>query len=169
MKKIKYIVLDVDGTLTDGGIYHDENDRELKKFNTKDGLGIILARKSGICIVALTGRTCKATERRMKELNIDYLFQGVKEKEIFLSDFMQKHKIEKEEIGYIGDDLNDIKAIKLVGFIGCPADAAEEVKKLANYVSEINGGNGAVRDIISYILKQQDDWDQVIETVYGVV
>ena len=165
---VKYIILDVDGTLTDGGIYYDEYGNELKKFCTKDAAGIIAAKAVGLKIFVLTGRECFATTRRLKELNVDSLYQNVKDKAEWLSKWKAERNITKDSIGYIGDDLNDLSAMKLCGFIGCPADACEEIRCAATYVSHISGGNGAVRDIIEWYLKKNKLWDKAIYIIYGI-
>ena len=141
-KKVKLLVVDVDGTMTDAGIYYDEHGNELKKFCTKDAAGFFAAHKSGIKIMVLTGRECAATTRRMTELKVDYLFQNVKDKLSFLKKFMQENEILKEEVGYIGDDLNDIPPMKISGFVGCPSDSCIEVREIADYVSNVKGGRG---------------------------
>lgn len=151
---IKYIVIDVDGTMTDGGIYYDEHGNELKKFNTRDAAGFFAAREAGIKTIVLTGRKCAATARRMAELKVDYLFQDVKEKANFLQQFMKECDVKKEEIAYIGDDINDLQSMKLVGLVGCPADACEEVCQIADVISVKEGGCGAVRDVIYKILNE---------------
>lgn len=166
VQHLKWLVIDVDGTMTDGGIYYDDYGNELKKFNTKDAAGIFAAHKAGIKLIILTGRKCAATERRMKEMKIDYLFQEVENKEEFLGDFMKKNKIEKAEIGYIGDDLNDFRPMQMTGYIGCPADSCTEIKRIADYVSKVNGGDGAVRDIIIHILHKRGEWDEIINKIY---
>lgn len=166
--KVKYLVIDVDGTMTDAGIYYDENGNELKKFCTKDAAGFFVAHQVGIKIMVLTGRECVATTRRMTELKADYLIQNVKDKLTFLRQFMEEHEISRKEIGYIGDDLNDLPPMKLVGFIGCPADACVEVKKIADYVSKVNGGHGAVRDIIECMLRESGEWEKAISEVYSI-
>ncbi len=165
-EQIKYLVVDVDGTMTDGGIYYDDNGNELKKFCTKDAVGYFVSHKVGIKIVVLTGRECPATTKRLSEMKVDYLFQGVTAKNIFLINFMTEHNIKKEEIGYIGDDLNDYKPMKLTGFVGCPNDSCEEVKSIADYISPVKGGYGAVRDIISYLLKQRKQWENSIKDLF---
>lgn len=167
-RKIKFIVVDVDGTMTDAGIYYDENGNELKKFCTKDAAGFFAAKKVGIKIIVLTGRECTATLKRMKEMKVDYLYQNVKDKVEFLKKFMQEHNIAKEEIGYIGDDLNDFQPMRLVGFVGCPADSCREILEIADYVSKINGGHGAVRDIIEHLLRESEEWNKAISEVYGI-
>ena len=166
--QIRYLVIDVDGTLTDAGIYYDEHGNELKKFCTKDAAGFFAAHQAGIKILVLTGRECAATTKRMKEMRVEYLVQDCKDKVQYLKTFMRENHIGKEEIGYLGDDLNDLPGMRLCGFIGCPADACEEVKDKADYISDAKGGYGAVRDIIAYILKQRGDWEEAVSRVYGI-
>lgn len=164
----KLIVIDVDGTMTDGGVYYDEHGNELKKFCTKDAAGFFAAKQCGIKTMVLTGRECAATTRRMKELHVDYLFQDVKDKVAFLSDFVFQNSIAKEEVVYIGDDLNDFPAMKLAGFIGCPRDSCKEIIEVASYVSSKKGGEGAVRDVIEHILRLDGSWEKAISEVYGI-
>ena len=166
--QIRYLVIDVDGTLTDAGIYYDEHGNELKKFCTKDAAGFFAAHQAGIKILVLTGRECAATTKRMKEMRVEYLVQDCKDKVQYLKTFMRDNHIGKEEIGYLGDDLNDLPGMRLCGFIGCPADACEEVKERADYISGTKGGYGAARDIIAYILKQRGDWEEAVSRVYGI-
>lgn len=166
--KIKYLIIDVDGTLTDAGIYYDENGNELKKFCTRDAAGFFAAHQVGIQIMILTGRECAATTRRMKEMKVEYLIQNCKDKVNYIQDFMKENNINGEEMGYLGDDLNDLPGMSLCGFVGCPADACAEVKEKADYVSDIKGGYGAVRDIISYLLKERGEWEKAISKVYGI-
>lgn len=164
---IRYIVIDVDGTLTDGGVYYDECGNEIKKFCTKDGTGIVLAKAAGIEPIILTGRECAATTRRMGELGVTELYQGVKDKVMWLKTWIDHNSIPISEIGYIGDDINDLGPMKLCGWIGCPSDACAEVKNIADYVSIIAGGHGAVRDCIEFILRKESMWEDNINKVYG--
>ncbi|PWM99001.1 MAG: hypothetical protein DBX37_05660 [Massilioclostridium sp.] len=166
MDKLKLLVIDVDGTMTDAGIYYDENGNEIKKFCTKDAVGFFAAHKAGIKIMVLTGRKCNATARRMKELKVEYLFQDVKDKKQHLEDFMKLNNIQRDEVGYLGDDLNDLPAMTLAGYIGCPADSCSEIKGIANFVSSKNGGAGAVRDIIENILRKTGQWENIISNMY---
>ena len=166
-QNIKYLIIDVDGTMTDAGIYYDEHGNELKKFCTKDAAGFFAARQVGIKIMVLTGRECAATTRRMQEMKVDYLVQNIKDKISYLDNFMKENHITFEQIGYLGDDLNDYAGMKAAGYAGCPADACEEIKAICNYVSPVKGGQGAVRDIITYLLKQRGEWEQAVEAVYG--
>ena len=147
---IKYIILDVDGTLTDSGVYYDSTGNELKKFSTKDGTGIICAREAGITVLVLTGRECAATD-----------------KAAWLETWMRDEKVEKSDVGYIGDDINDLAPMKYCGYIGCPADAAAEVKAAADYISPLPGGHGAVRDVIEHILRENGLWENVVNRAYG--
>ena len=166
-QNIKYLIIDVDGTMTDAGIYYDEHGNELKKFCTKDAAGFFAASQAGIKIMVLTGRECAATTRRMQEMKVDYLVQNIKDKISYLDNFMKENHITFEQIGYLGDDLNDYAGMKAAGYAGCPADACEEIKAICNYVSPVKGGQGAVRDIITYLLKQRGEWEQAVEAVYG--
>ena len=168
LRRIKYLIIDVDGTMTDAGIYYDDHGNELKKFCTKDAAGYFAAQKAGIKLMVLTGRECQATTRRMQEMKFDYIIQNIKDKETYLRDFMEQNGISGQEIGYIGDDLNDLAPMKLCGFAGCPADACEEVKERADYISAIRGGYGAVRDVISAMLKERGEWEQAVSDIYGI-
>lgn len=167
LKKISLLVLDVDGTMTDGGIYYDASGNEWKKFNTKDAAGIFAARHSGIKTMVLTGRKSFAVEKRMKELKVDYVYQGISDKREFLIEHMKKNGLAKDCVGYIGDDLNDLAPMKVSGFVCCPGDACDEVKQIADYVASAYGGHGAVRECITYLLKNRGEWETAIAAAYG--
>lgn len=163
---MKIFIIDVDGTLTDGSIIYDENENELKKFSVRDAAGFFVAKEVGIKTMVLTGRECKATQRRMGDLKVDYLFQNIKNKKKFLQKFCKEHQLQKNDLGYIGDDLNDLEAMKMCGFVACPSDACIEVRELSNYVSDIRGGYGAVRDVIEHYLRAKGLWDETVSKVY---
>jgi 3-deoxy-D-manno-octulosonate 8-phosphate phosphatase (KDO 8-P phosphatase) len=165
---LKYLVVDVDGTMTDAGIYYDDNGNELKKFCTKDAAAFFALHEVGIHIVVITGRECAATKRRMTELKVDYLYQGVADKVKFLKKFMSDNSISSEEIGYIGDDLNDYEAMSGMGFKACPKNSCKEIIEIADYVSVAKGGQGAVRDIVETMLRESGQWEQVLKKVYGI-
>lgn len=165
---IHCLVIDVDGTMTDGGVYYDGYGNEMKKFCTRDAAGFFAARQLGIMTVVLTSRKCAATERRMKEVGASYLFQDVKDKRTFLENFMEEHGLFRKQVGYIGDDLNDLPPMSLAGFVGCPADSCQEVLERADYVSIKCGGEGAVRDIIEILFKAAGFWDSAVKEVYGI-
>lgn len=167
LDEIRWLVIDVDGTMTDASIYYDDNGNELKKFCTKDAAGFFAAHQVGMKIIVLTGRECPAVTRRMEEMSVEYICQNVKDKKTFLREFMREHAITKENVAYIGDDLNDLAPMRLVGFVGCPENSCEEIRSIADYISPYKGGEGAVRDVICYILKQRGQWAEAIEKVYG--
>lgn len=162
---IKLVLLDVDGTLTDGGIYRGNNGEELKRFNVKDGYAIVNAQKLGIEFGIITGRKSELVEIRSNELKIKYLYQGISEKTVILKEIMQKTGLKKEEIAYMGDDLNDILIMKQSGLTGAPKDATDEVIQIADFVSEKNGGSGAVREFVEYILKKDGKWETFLKNV----
>ena len=135
--------------------------------NYLNGLSLQTAAKAaGIKTMVLTGRECKATKRRLDELNVDYIFQNVKDKPSFLRRFCKEHALEKGDLGYIGDDLNDLEAMGMCGFVACPSDACAEVKEIANYVSDIKGGNGAVRNVIEHYLREKELWSNLVAEIY---
>lgn len=162
---IKLVLLDVDGTLTDGGIYRGNNGEELKRFNVKDGYAIVNAQKLGIEFGIITGRKSELVEIRSNELKIKYLYQGISEKTVILEEIMQKTGLKKEEIAYMGDDLNDILIMKQSGLTGAPKDAADEVIQIVDFVSGKNGGSGAVREFVEYILKKDGKWGTFLKNV----
>lgn len=150
---IKYLVMDVDGTLTDGKIYMSNSGEMMKAFNIKDGCGIhdILI-PTGIIPVIITGRSSDIVMNRCKELGILKVYQGVKNK----LEKLQVLTTDLATVAYIGDDINDLSCMEPIkaagGLIGCPADAVEIVKAIADYIAPHNGGNGAVRDFIEWIV-----------------
>lgn len=166
LAKLKVIICDVDGTLTDGGVYYDEHGNELKKFNTRDAAGFFCARAVGIEVIVLTGRECYATTRRMKELHVSHVEQHIADKAAWLEAYMEKNGYQKENVAYIGDDLNDLKPMWLTGYIGCPADAVPEVLDVADYVTAYKGGEGAVRDFVAHILKERGQWEGAYQKAY---
>ena len=162
---IKLVLLDVDGTLTDGGIYRGINGEEIKRFNVKDWYVFVNAQKLGIEFGIITGRKSELVEIRSNELKIKYLYQGISEKTVILEEIMQKTGLKKEEIAYMGDDLNDILIMKQSGLTGAPKDATDEVIQIADFVSEKNGGSGAVREFVEYILKKDGKWETFLKNV----
>ena len=152
--KIKLVAFDVDGVLTDGSLTFDENGHEYKTFNAKDGQGIVNLNKAGIITAIITARENGTVYHRAKNLNIKELHQGIKNKIATLEEIMEKYNISFDEIAYMGDDLPDICILEKVALRGCPADAVEEVKEVANFISTKNGGRGAVREFCDYILKK---------------
>lgn len=153
-ENIKLLVMDVDGTMTDGNIYCSGNGEEFKAFNVKDGYGIAhILPKFDIIPVIITGRQSDIVTYRANELGIKDVYQGSSDKLSTLVDVMQKYKLTFSRIAYIGDDINDIESIEKCGFTACPADAVDEVRSAVNYVCKQNGGSGAVREFIDVITK----------------
>lgn len=159
MKNIKLIALDVDGVLTDGSIIYGAGDLEIKTFYVKDGQGITLARKARIEVAFITSRISDALIKRAKDLGVIEVHQGVDDKWACLEKIMTRYNFEREEILYIGDDIVDIPVMRNVGYPVAVADAVEEVKKIAKYITKKPGGRGAVREVIEMVLKAQNKED----------
>ena len=159
---IQWIVLDVDGVLSDGSLVYTSTGEELKSFSVKDGLGLTAARKSGIKLGIITARISPMVERRAKELHFDALLMGHANKTEALRALCAEYQIDLKTIAYMGDDLNDLGALQLVGLPMAPNNAVPEVKQLAKFISTVNGGQGAVREAVEYILKNQGLWETVI-------
>jgi len=153
-KKIKMFLTDCDGCLTDGGMYYSENGDELKKFNTKDGMGLSNIRNKGVVTGIITGENTKIVERRAEKLHINELHQGVTDKLSVVRELAKKYHVSLEEVAYVGDDVNDIPVMEQVGFPCTVNDANSKVKELAAYISSCNGGDGAIRDIIEHLFKE---------------
>jgi 3-deoxy-D-manno-octulosonate 8-phosphate phosphatase (KDO 8-P phosphatase) len=167
IKKIKLLILDVDGVMTDGRIVYDSEGRELRFFDAQDGTGIRLLYSAGIKTIWATLLPSKAIERRAKELLVEKVYQGIVPKTKVLDDVLSKTDISTEEICYVGDDLVDLCIMKVVGFPAAPANARQEVKDVANYVTQQKGGKGAVREISDLILRIQGKWEGLIETEFN--
>jgi 3-deoxy-D-manno-octulosonate 8-phosphate phosphatase (KDO 8-P phosphatase) len=154
-KKIKLLVFDVDGVMTDGSVTYDENGIEYKTFNVKDGHGLVRMRESGFITAIITARNNGTVEHRARNLNITELYQGQKYKLPALEEIMKKYNLKFENVSYMGDDLPDLCILEKVGLACCPADAVEEVKAVCNFMSSVNGGRGAVRELCDFILDAQ--------------
>jgi N-acylneuraminate cytidylyltransferase len=156
---IKMFLTDCDGCLTDGGMYYSEKGDELKKFNTRDGMGFRLLKEKGILSGIVTGENVELNRRRVDKLKIDFYIPGCTDKYQKICELCEANNISLNEVAYVGDDINDIEAVRNVGFGCCVADGMESVKKSAKYISKLNGGNGAVREVIDLILNNQNGWD----------
>jgi 3-deoxy-D-manno-octulosonate 8-phosphate phosphatase (KDO 8-P phosphatase) len=153
--KIKIIIMDVDGTLTDGKIIMSSEGEFLKAFNVKDGLRIKQLPKFGITPVIITGRKSTILEKRMQELGVLELHQGISNKVPVLENILTKYGLTYENVAYIGDDENDYSCMKLCSLKGCPANAVDPIIEITDFVSTYNGGEGAVREFLDYILKDK--------------
>lgn len=147
-----HFATDVDGVLTDAGIYYFESGEELKKFNTHDGMGIKLLQEAGIITAFITKEKTGIVERRGAKLAVPEVHQGVEDKFQVLTQLAKKYGVQLQQVAYIGDDVNDIEALKAAGFSAAPADALPSVRKAVKYVCHKKGGEGAVREVVELIL-----------------
>lgn len=161
-QKIKVLIMDVDGTLTDGKIYMGESGEVMKAFDIKDGYGINhILPQFHIIPVVLTGRVSKIVENRCNELHISHLYQGVKDKKRKLKEIMMELSLELDEdltlenLAYMGDDIIDLECMKICGISGCPADAVKEIIAVSDFISDKNGGCGAVREFIEWLVENK--------------
>ncbi|MBN2381317.1 HAD hydrolase family protein [bacterium] len=162
-RRVKAILLDVDGVLTSGGITYDDQGRELKTFNVLDGHRIKMAQKLGLQVYFLTGRVSGAVEFRAKELGLDGLFQGVHQKGTFLDAFLEQHNLTLDEIAYLGDDLIDILVLKRVGLAGAVQNCAQDIIRFCHLQTGRSGGSGAAAEFIEFILHSKKLWQQVLD------
>ncbi len=161
-KKIRMIIFDVDGVLTDGGIYMGETGELFKPFHARDGLGITLAQKAGLQTGIITGRDSAMLAKRAAELKITAVWQGKRDKRAAYCELKQKFHLQDEEIAYVGDDLIDLPVMVQVGFPAAVGDAVLEVRNMAAFVASQHGGQGAVREILEFILKAQGKWEAIV-------
>lgn len=164
LKDVRLLLLDVDGVLTDGSIIYDDKNVETKIFNVKDGLGIRLLLNAGIQVGIITGRASGALTNRCRNLGIENLYDGIKEKTSALNSILKKTGVKAEETAFIGDDLPDLPVLKKVGVSIAVRDAEETVRKCADIVTNAKGGRGAVREICEAILKAKGLWDDILDT-----
>lgn len=151
--QIKVLVLDVDGTLTDGGMYYGPSGEALKKFNTRDAHGLQLLRENGIRVCVISTESSPSVEARMRKLNIEEYHPGVQDKFPLLLELAERWNLALQDIAYIGDDLSDLECLSRVGTAFCPADSVPEILRQAHYVCKHHGGKGAVREVCDLILK----------------
>ena len=162
-KKIKLIIFDVDGVLTDGGIYMGESGELFKPFNCRDGFGITAAQKLGLKTAIITGRSSDCTLNRARDLKISVVKQGCMNKRGAYKEIKSEFNLADEEIAYVADDVIDLPVFLQVGFRCAVGDADEEIKSRADFIAEKIGGRGAVREILEFILKAQNKWQKIIE------
>jgi 3-deoxy-D-manno-octulosonate 8-phosphate phosphatase (KDO 8-P phosphatase) len=158
LKHITTFVFDYDGVLTDGKTIIIDNGEGLRTANVRDGYAMQYAIKKAYRIVVISGGRSEAISRRFKALDVHDVFMGVSDKVKVYSDYLKKNKLKKEEILFMGDDIPDYPLMKLAGIAACPANASEEIKSVAAYISNLNGGDGCVRDVIEQVLKVQGNW-----------
>jgi 3-deoxy-D-manno-octulosonate 8-phosphate phosphatase (KDO 8-P phosphatase) len=162
--RIKLLLMDCDGVLTDGRIWILENGEDQKAFHTRDGLGIDLLHRAGLKSGIISGRISIALERRAQSLGVSFLWQGREDKRQAFADTLAQAQVAKDEVAFVGDDLSDLPLMRQAGFAVAVADAVAEVKQHAHYVTTANGGNGAIREVIELILKAQGRWDELVQS-----
>jgi 3-deoxy-D-manno-octulosonate 8-phosphate phosphatase (KDO 8-P phosphatase) len=156
VSKIKLLLLDIDGVMTDGRIYISDSGEEIKAFHVRDGTGIRQAQNAGIRVGFVTSRYCEAVVHRANELGVEDVYQGATDKSVVYRELKEKYELSDDQICYVGDDLQDLELLKMAG-IGCAvADAADEAKEVADLITETPGGRGAVREVVRMILKQPE-------------
>ena len=162
IKKIKLLILDVDGVLTDGKIILDQNGKEIKEFDVQDGFGLVLIHRAGIKTAILSARSAGAVKARSKDLKIDKVCQNARPKIAAYLKILKEMKLKDENVCFIGDDLPDIQVLKRVGFAVTVPNGRPEVKNCADYITKSNGGAGAVREVVDLILKTQNLWGKIL-------
>lgn len=155
-KKIKLIILDVDGVMTDGSFMIGDDGQQYKAFYTKDGQGISMLQRSGVATAIITGRTSEVVAHRAKELNITHVYQGQKNKREAFDELLKKLNLQAEQVAYVGDDVIDLPVMRHVGLACAVRDAEPLVKQYAHLVTPRDGGKGAVRDVCELIMRAQD-------------
>ena len=165
-KRIRLLLLDVDGVMTDGRLGFDGAGREFKSFYARDGIGIRLIQRAGLRVGILSGRRAKVVELRARELGIDLLRQKVQDKARGLKEILKKEKLRPDQICYVGDDLVDLPVLTRVGLAVAVADAAPEVKAVAHVLTRKPGGMGAVREVCEILLKAQGKWKAGVQKYF---
>jgi 3-deoxy-D-manno-octulosonate 8-phosphate phosphatase (KDO 8-P phosphatase) len=160
---IRMLIFDVDGVMTSGGITLGAGGQEFKTFHVQDGMGITLARMAGLRVGMLTGRKSEVVERRARELHVDVLVQGVFQKLPSYLEILESYRLEDSSVCYMGDDLLDLPILERVGLPAAPADAREEVRRACVLVTRRKGGEGAVRELVESLLKNQGKWEAVLQ------
>ena len=158
LKNINTFILDYDGVMTNGIVILTENDEPLRTANVKDGYAIQLAVKKGYRIAIISGGKSKTIHRRLSALKVTDIFLGANNKLEIFDDYINKHKLELQNVLYMGDDIPDYEVMQACGIATCPADAAVEIKSTSKYISNFNGGEGCVRDVIEQVLRLKGNW-----------
>ena len=162
-QKIRLLAMDVDGVLTNGDIIYSESGDEIKVFNIRDGMGIAVAGYAGLMIAIITGRTSSSVQRRADELGITHVCQGCRDKSMAIRQLIEGLGLSREEVAFVGDDLNDIPAFKEVGWKIAVGNASSDLKELADHITEHKGGRGAIREVIELILRSQGKWEPAVQ------
>ena len=153
--RIKAAIFDVDGVMTDGGMILDQDGKEYKVFNAKDGQGLVMLNKAGIKTIVITAKESYMVQKRFEALGFTRIYQGQKNKEHALDEVVDEFELKFDEVSYMGDDLPDLCVLRKVGLPSCPKDAVPEVVKASRFISSKDGGRGAVRELCDLILKNK--------------
>lgn len=164
----KLIITDIDGVWTDGSMYYDQIGNELKRFHTYDSAGVLFARIMCIPVAIVTGESTEIVARRAKKLNINYLYQGVKNKIIVIEELLAELQIGFQDCAFIGDDLNDLLLLQKVGFSATTINAPEYIKNKVHYVTGKKGGEGAFREFVEHMLIEKGVFDEVLKKVISI-
>jgi len=155
IKKIKILLTDVDGVLTDGGMYYSASGDVMKKFHARDGMGILLLKKNGIPTVIVTKEKTQMVKKWAKKMPVTKLYDGIIKKEEILEKITKEFNVKPHEIAFIGDDVNDVNLLKVVGFSAMPNDGTKQLKKICDYQCHTSGGNGVLREISELIFERK--------------
>jgi 3-deoxy-D-manno-octulosonate 8-phosphate phosphatase (KDO 8-P phosphatase) len=164
VRRVKLLLLDVDGVLTDGRIIYDSRGRDSKFFDVHDGMGVYLLKKAGIPTILITAKGSRAIGPRARDMQVAAVFENISPKSIVLNKILAKYKLEASQLCFAGDDLVDLCLMKKVGLPVAVANACAEIKKSAAYITSREGGRGAVREVAELILKTQGKWDEVLKS-----
>ncbi len=162
VRKVKILLLDVDGVLTDGRIIYDSRGSDMKFFDVHDGMGVHLLKRTGIPTILITAKGSKAIKPRARDMQVDAVFENITPKTRVLDKILKKYKITSDQLCFVGDDLVDLCLMKRVGFPVAVVNAAHEIKRAAVYITNRQGGRGAVREVAELILKTQGNWEKAI-------
>ncbi len=160
--RIQLLIFDVDGVLTDGGLYLGDDGQEYKVFNSRDGQGMVMLRESGVRLAVITGRSSRVVQTRMESLGVAHIYQGCREKLPAYEDLRQRLSLADEQIGYVGDDVVDLPVMRRAGLAVAVGDAHPLVRQQAHWCTQANGGRGAAREVCEFILDAQGNLEQML-------
>lgn len=163
----KLVITDIDGVWTDGGMYYDQTGNEWKRFNTSDSAGVLFLRALGIPVAIITGENTQIVARRAAKLKIEHVFQGVHDKLQVASDLASSLSLHLSEVAYIGDDIGDVQLLKASGISASPANAPEYISRHVHFITQKRGGEGAFREFVETILRENGKLDEALEHVIG--
>ena len=159
--ELEWVLCDVDGVLTDGGLYYDRRGHAMLRFDVRDGLGLKLAQMAGLKVGLLSGRASAALDHRAQELALDAVMTGIQDKAAAFDDFLEAQGTVPRKVAFVADDLPDLVVLGRCGLTFAPADAAAEVRTVVHHVLDAPGGRGAVREMVELLLRAREDWDRV--------